>query len=373
MYRSNFVEIEPAAIAHNVRALRERLNPGAALMAVVKANGYGHGALTAARAALSGGAQMLAVATVEEGEALRLGGVAAPVLVLGNAESVGAQAAVRLGLAQTVYDRSGVDALREAARSLGFPAAVHLKVDTGMGRLGVRGEAEAVRLAREIAGMPELRAEGVFTHFACADEPERDDYTRMQMRRFEAVLAALEREGLRPALRHAANSAATLRFPMTHYDLVRTGIAMYDAPPVGSDAALRPAMRWVTRASLVKEIEAGESVSYGAAFTAARPTRVMTLPVGYADGYRRALAGQASVLVRGRRAPIIGRVCMDQCMADVTDIPSCAAGDEVVLMGAQGDAAISAEELAGWMGTIAYEALLAPSARVPRVVREGGV
>ena len=368
MYRTNYVEIDASAITGNARALCRILAPGSGLMAVVKADGYGHGGPLAARAALRGGAAMLAVATAEEGEALRNAGIGAPVLVLGNVEPAGAEAAARLRLAQTVCDRAGVAALEKAARALGTRVPVHLKLDTGMARLGVRDTGEAVALAKAIAESEWLGYAGLFTHFACADDPD-DAYTRMQRRRFADMLRAIEGAVGLPPIRHAANSAATLRFPETHFELVRAGIALYGAPPVACDVALRPAMRWVTRASMVKDLPRGACVSYGATYTARRPMRLMVLPVGYADGYRRALSGRAQVLVRGRRAPIVGAVCMDMCMADVTGVPGCEAGDEVVLLGRQGGAYITADQLAGWMDSIAYEALLAPGARVPRIAR----
>jgi len=368
VYRTNYAEIDESAITHNAQALLRALTPGTGLMAVVKANGYGHGGPLAARAALRGGACMLAVAIPEEGEALRQAGIGAPVLVLGTVEPSGAEAAARLGLAQTVCDRAGVKALEKAAQTQQTRVSVHLKLDTGMARLGVRDAVEAVALARAISESQWLGYDGVFTHFACADDPS-DAYTRMQQDCFADMLSAIERSVGLPHYRHAANSAAALRFPQAHFELVREGIALYGAPPVACDAPLRPAMRWVTRAAMVKDLPQGACVSYGATFTARRPTRLMVLPVGYADGYRRSLSNRAQVLVRGRRAPIVGIVCMDMCMADVTDVPGCEAGDEVVLLGEQESDCISAAELAGWMGTIAYEALLAPSARVPRIKR----
>ena len=368
MYRTNYVEIDESAITHNTRALLGALTPGTGLMAVVKANGYGHGGPLAARAALRGGASMLAVAIPEEGEALRQADIDAPVLALGTVEPSAAEAVVRLGLTQTVCDWAGVEALEKAARTMRKRVSVHLKLDTGMARLGVRDTLEAVALARAIAQSEWLRYDGVFTHFACADDPN-DEYTRMQQACFSDMLSTIEGAVGLPPLRHAANSAAALRFPQTHFDLARVGIALYGAPPVACDVPLLPAMRWVTRAAMVKDLPRGACVSYGATFTAQRDTRLMVLPVGYADGYRRALSNRAQVLVRGRRAPIVGIVCMDMCMADVTDVPGCGLGDEVVLLGQQGDDCICADELAGWMGSIAYEALLAPSARVPRVSR----
>lgn len=369
LYRTNYVEIDPEAIAHNVREIHRTLPPGVQMMAVVKADGYGHGAGVAARAALAGGAERLAVATVEEAVALRESQIAAPILVLGNVEPQAAEAVARWQVAQTVCDARGIRALQWAGVAQGLCVPVHLKLDTGMGRLGVRAHGAAQMLAREIAKSSHLRLQGVFTHFACADELD-EAYTRMQCARFEDMLAALAPVWDRWPLRHAANSAATLRFPFAHYDLVRTGIALYGAPPVSTRLDLRPAMRWVTTAVLVKDLPAGESVSYGATYTASSARRVMTLPVGYADGYRRVLGNRAQVLVRGRRAPVIGRVCMDQCMADVTEIPGCEAGDEVVLLGSQGEACITTRELAGWMETIDYEVLLAPSGRVPRRMME---
>ena len=365
-YRTNRLEVDLSAITGNARALCVLLQSGARMMAVVKANGYGHGALQTARAALSGGAHMLAVALAEEGEALREGGITAPILVLGSVEKQSAEAVARLGLAQTVSDAREVALLAKAASAQGVQVQVHLKLDTGMGRLGVRDAQAACSLAGAVSAQSALKLVGAFTHFSCADAPDTDETSR-QRARFERMLAVLHTQGFSPILRHAANSAAFLRFAWAQYDVVRCGIALYGAPPVETPCALRSAVRWVTRAALVKQIGSGETVSYGADFRAERPTRVMTLPVGYADGYRRTLGGVAHVLVRGMRAPIIGRVCMDQCMADVTDVPDCAMDDEVVLLGTQAGQTISVSEFARWMGTIAYEALLSPSARVPRV------
>ena len=201
---------------------------------------------------------------------------------------------------------------------------------------------------------------------ATADEPFREG-TLDQIARFEALTAAIAQVHPAPIVRHAANTASIFRYPQAHYDMVRGGIALYGYPPVPEAQGLRPAMRWVTRAVYVKTIAPGDQVSYGGTFTAARDTRVMTVPVGYADGYRRGLSGKGCVLVRGQRAPILGRVCMDQIMVDVTDIPGAQVGDEVVLLGAQGEDCISAQEMADWLGTISYEVLCSPSARVPRV------
>lgn len=231
-----------------------------------------------------------------------------------------------------------------------------------MGRLGVRDREELCALITLARELPCVRLEGLYTHLACADAPG-DDYTREQQRRFEDLTHGLG-EGL---TLHAANSAGALRYPSLWYGAVRAGIALYGCPGVETALPLRPAQRWTCRATLVKTLPPGEGVSYGAAFRTGRETRVMTLPVGYGDGYRRMLSGRAWVLVRGRRAPLIGRVCMDQCMADVTEIPGAAPGDEVVLLGTQREERISPEEMAAWLETIPYEVMLAPTARVPRV------
>lgn len=368
MYRTNYVEIDLGAIRHNAGVMRARLSGGTRLLAVVKADAYGHGALAVSRAALEAGASMLAVAIPEEGEQLRAAGIAAPILVLGGIEPEAAEAVVRNRLTQTVFDAGTIDALSQAACRLGVPAQVHVKLDTGMSRIGVRSAADAARLALAADAAPGVQLTGAFTHFATADEPDATD-TLSQIARFEEMTAAIAAVHPDPIVRHACNSAGIFRYLQAHYDMVRGGITLYGCVPSPDIAGVRQAMRWVTRAVYVKDLPAGARISYGGTFTAERPMRVMTVPVGYADGYRRAFSGKAQVLVRGRRARVVGRVCMDQIMVDVTDIPGCAAGDEVVLMGAQGEACITADELAAWADTISYEILLAPSGRVPRVYR----
>ena len=366
MLRKNVCEIDLSAIRHNVGVMRSAA-PGAALMAVVKADAYGHGAVPVARAALEAGAERLAVAIPEEGARLRGAGIAAPILVLGAILGrEAAEAVAALGLEQAVFDLARARELSDAALRVRREVGVHLAMDTGMGRIGLR-EPEAVRtLARQIDALPGLRLVGCFTHLSMADEDD-PAYTLRQIRRFEALRAALVLEHPGPILVHAANSAALFRYPQLHHALVRGGIALYGCAPVPEAVGLRPAMRWVTEAVHVKTIEPGERVSYGGLFEAKRPTCVMTLPVGYADGYRRGISGRGSVLVRGRRAPILGRICMDQMMVDVTDIPGAALGDAVVLLGRQGSQEITAEEMAGWCETIPYEVFCDIGPRVPRV------
>lgn len=366
MYRTNYVEIDLDAIRHNVGVMRACLAEDVKFLAVVKANGYGHGATQVARAVLEAGASMLAVAIPEEGAQLRQVGIDAPILVLGGIEPEAAEAVVACDLTQVVFDEARILALEAAGEKLGRTARVHLKLDTGMNRIGVRTEEEARSLTALIDSLPYVELTGCFTHMATADEDEREGTIR-QIARFEALCAAIASVHPGKITRHAANTASIFRYPQAHFDMVRGGIALYGYPPVAEACGLRPAMRWVTRAVYVKTIHPGDKVSYGGLFEAKKDTRVMTLPVGYADGYRRGLTGKGCVLVHGRRAPILGRVCMDQIMVDVTDIPGAQAGDEAVLLGAQGEDRIDADEMAAWLGTISYEVLCSPSARVPRV------
>lgn len=361
-YRANFREIDLEALRYNVRLLRKATAPGARLMAVVKADAYGHGMVQVSRAVLSAGADALAVALVEEGETLRHAGVDAPVLVLGATSPREAQGGVALGLTLTVCDPAMVESVGEACRSQGRTAQVHLKLDTGMGRIGARNQAEVRRVLDALEAYPQVRLTGAFTHFSDADG-EDPAFTLEQFRRFESLTAMLP-PGI---LRHAANSAAIHRYAAMHLDMVRMGISMYGYPPVPQELPLRPVMRWCAEITYVKAIASGDTVSYGRTFRADRPMRVATVAVGYGDGYHRAVSGKGAVLIGGRRAPILGRVCMDQLMADVTEIPEARAGDQAVLLGSQGSQTITAEELAAWAGTISYEVLLAPTGRVPRV------
>ena len=257
-------------------------------------------------------------------------------------------------------------ALAQAGQKLGRCAEVHLKLDTGMNRIGVRTAEEAQALTRLIDSLPGVALTGCFTHMATADEPDPTGTLR-QIERFEALCKAVKAAHPGEIICHGANTASIFRYPQLHADMVRGGLALYGYPPVPEATGLQPAMRWVTRGIYVKTIAPGDRVSYGGTFVATRPTVVMTLPVGYADGYRRGISGKGCVLVRGRRAPILGRVCMDQMMVDVTDIPGAREGDEAVLLGRQGDEQIDAEEMAAWLDTISYEVLCSPSKRVPRV------
>ena len=362
--------IDARAIRGNMALLRGAVPEKAKIMAVVKADGYGHGAAVAALASLAGGAEALAVATAEEGHALRAAGIGAPVLVLGEASEADAAMAVADGLIQTVSSPESVRVCQRAAEAVRAgrdPAAearVHLKVDTGMGRIGVRTPAERDRVLQALEASPAVRLTGAFTHFSDADGDEAGEaYSEEQFRRFLRMT-----EGLR-VLRHCANSAASLRHPEWALDMVREGISLYGYPPVETGLKLEPCMTWQAKISHVKEVPPGAYLSYGRTWRAERVTRVATVTCGYGDGYHRAASGRAEVLIRGRRAPVLGRICMDQMMADVTEIPEARPEDPVTLMGAEGAERITAEEIARWSGTISYEVLLSCGSRVERAVR----
>jgi alanine racemase len=351
--------------------MKDNVGSDIAVLASLKADAYGHGALGVARTVLRNGATWLGVATVSEARPLRDAGIMAPVLVFGFVPAWQAREAVNLDLRATVYALDSARSLSRAAQDLERTVRVHVKIDTGMGRLGLRteDEDEIVAFFGELRTLPSLVVEGVYTHFATADSADQS-YTLRQLDRFERVLNLLAARDLRPAIVHAANSAAALAIPAARYNLVRSGIALYGLSPseeVRLPDGFAPALSFKTQVALVKEVPAGEGISYGATYITTRPTLVATLPVGYADGFRRGPANWGEVLVRGQRAPLLGRVCMDQCMIDVTHIPGVRIGDEVVLIGRQGNDELTAEEVAARLGTIHYEVVSELLARVPRV------
>ena len=353
--------IDLAALRDNVREIRRAVPQSAQLMAVVKADAYGHGMVQVAREALGAGADQLAVATVEEGVALREAGLDCPVLMLGVPSVESALPAAAHGVTVAVCTPDMIRWMQSAAQACGRKAMVHLKVDTGMGRLGVRNEEEVQAVLAALEECPDVAMTGAFTHFADADG-ENMVYTQMQYQRFLQLTEALP-EGI---IRHCCNSAAIHRMPEAALDMVRMGISMYGYPPVETTAKLRPLMSWTAEVTFVKTLDKGDRVSYGCTFAADRPMQLATISCGYGDGYHRAAGPQAEVLIRGQRAKVVGRVCMDQMMADVTEIPGVCAGDTVTLMGGDGDECISAEDIARWAGTISYEVLLAATCRVPR-------
>jgi alanine racemase len=361
--RSAWAEVDLGAIADNARTLADLAAP-AALCAVVKANGYGHGATPVARAAIEGGATWLAVALTAEGAELRDAGFSVPILLLSEPPADEHDDVVRFDLTPTVYTEAGIASLAAAARR---PLAVHLKVDTGMHRVGC-APGDVVPLAKAILSHSELRLGGVWTHCAVADEPGHPA-TELQAERFAAAVRELEAAGIAVPLVHAANSAATIDHPGLRHDLVRCGIALYGidpSPALRGHAALKPAMRLVSRVTHVQVVPAGDAVSYGLRRPMTADTVVATVPIGYADGVpRRLFDVGGEVLVGGRRRPLAGVVTMDQLLVDCgTD--DVRRGDEVVLIGEQGDERVTAEEWATKLGTIAYEIVCGISGRVPR-------
>lgn len=369
--RPTWLEIDLSAIGRNTQLFKEIVGPDVRLLISLKADAYGHGALRVARTVIHNGADWLGVATVSEAEPLRRAGVDVPILVFGYIAPWQARDAVRMNLRATLYASDLARALSQAASDLGEQVRVHVKVDTGMARLGLRAEDVdgIVRFCDEVQSLPGVIFEGIFTHLATADSADQS-YALRQLDRFERVLTALDARGMRPPLVHAANSAAALTLPQARYDMVRPGIAIYGLSPsdeVSLPEGFRPALAFKTQVAQVKEIPAGEGISYGATYVTSAPTRIAVLPVGYADGFRRAPANWGEVLVRGQRAPLVGRVCMDQCMIDVTHIPGVRQGDEVVLIGRQGEDELTANEVAQRLGTIAYEVTAELLARVPRI------
>lgn len=370
---TSYALVDLDAVEHNVRAIHAHTGPEVALIAVVKANAYGHGAIPIARAALAAGASRLAVARVDEGIQLRRAGLDAPILILGYAIPAEADAIARHDLSPAVTRVEVAQALSERAQALGRTLRVHVKVDTGMGRFGLLPDEVLPFLAR-ISALPALQVEGIFTHFAASDSPDQS-FTHQQLGAFEQVLAAIRAAGYSIPIRHAANSAAALDVPAAHFDAVRIGIAMYGLAPsdeVEPAISLRPALSLHSRIARLRTLPAGSSVGYGRSHICHSPTRVALIPFGYGDGYHRILSNQGHVLIGGQRVPLIGRVSMDQITADVAALDAVQEDDDVVLLGTQGSQRISAEEIARLAGTVNYEVTTSLLARLPRVYRRGG-
>ncbi len=376
--RPTWIEVDSGALTNNVRKLRRRLSPGTRLMAVVKANAYGHGAVETARIFLRAGADALAVATLGEAITLRLGAIEAPILVLGYTPPWLAADALAFSITLTVYDLETAIAYATTTAAQGSVAlGVHLKVNTGMNRLGV-APADAPEMLTALRKLGSLHVEGIYTHFATSDEADRS-HAWHQFRVFQELLSALQQGRLRPPLAHAANSAAALTMPETHLDMVRAGIALYGLDPDADCCPLpdgfRPALAWKAVLAQVRWLQPGDAVSYGREFIVERPMLTGIVPVGYADGFPRKPFNWGYVLVRGQPAPILGRVCMDQTVVDLSAAYTVAKeivqGDEVVLIGRQGDRRITAEEAAARVGTNNYDIVSRILDRVPRLY--GGV
>ncbi|HXV77366.1 MAG TPA: alanine racemase [Candidatus Polarisedimenticolaceae bacterium] len=379
----NWVEVDGDAVLSNLREFQRRLGDGVRLGAVVKSNAYGHGMLEVAALAREAGVRWLCVNNVDEAVELRSGGHHGPILVLGYVPYDRLSDVVEHGLRPVVANAETLARL-ETLASPESPLPVHLKLETGTHRQGI-SESDVVRIAGTIADSRVLQLEGISTHFANIEDSTDHSFAEAQIAAFERVGATLARAGIDVPIRHAACSAATLLFTRTHLDLVRVGISVYGLWPSketyvslrerGKPAlALRPALTWKTRVGQVKLVEEGSYIGYGCTYRVTRRSTIAVLPVGYHEGYDRGLSGVGYVLVHGRRAPIRGRVCMNMCMVDVTDIPGVALEDEVVLLGRQGEETIRAEQLADWCGTIAYEVVARINPSLARVVvrRESG-
>jgi alanine racemase len=370
--RPTWIEVDRDALANNVRKLRRRLTPGTRLMAVVKANAYGHGAVETTRALVRAGADACGVATLGEACELRGGGIEAPLLVLGYVPPAQVRDALSRAITLTVFDYETAAAYAVNAAESGIPLTVHIKVNTGMNRLGVE-PADLLPLAKALHKMPSVRVEGIFSHFATSDELDKSHAYR-QLDVFRELLAALSAHKLRPPIAHCANSAAILSMPETHFDLARSGIALYGLDPDADECPLpdgfRPALSWKAQVAQVRWLEAGDAVSYGREFIAPHRMPVAVLPVGYADGFPRRPHTWGYVLLGGQPAPILGRVCMDQTVVDASAAflvnGGVKQGDEAVLIGRQGDRRMIVEEIAARVGTNNYDIVSRLLARVPR-------
>jgi len=366
--RPTLCTIDLAALRWNLRQVRAKVGAQVKILSMVKANAYGHGAPAVARVLAEEGSDAFGVATLEEGMELRQAGIRAPILVAAGTYVEQLDQFLANDLTPVVHELDGMRRLDAAVRNRGKMLDVHVKIDTGMGRIGFLAN-EMNGWLDELKKLKALRLQGIFSHFSTA-ENVAGDFTRAQLVTFSNLVQRLRAEGIAPPLVHLANSAATITLPDAYFDMVRPGIMLYGIYPsaaMANQIELKPVLSWQTRILQLKKVPAGTSISYGQTFVTERESLIATLPVGYADGYSRLLSNHGAALVRGKRAPVAGRVCMDLTMLDVTAIANVQQGDEVILLGRQGDAEISADEMAAWANTISYEILTSISARVPRI------
>ncbi len=366
--RPTNVEVDLSRLAANLAAIRAHVG-GAKVMTILKANAYGHGLVPVARHMVKCGADYLSVAFLEEGILLRREGITAPILVLGGIAGEQIPLFLKYDLTITAPSIEKLRLIDEAARTFGVQARVHLKVDTGMERIGIHYY-NAHQLLEASLACQHVNVEGIYSHFANADSADLT-HARTQLERFREVLSFYEQRSLPMPLRHIANSAGILQLPESHLDMVRPGIMLYGvypSPECVRSVVIEPALMWKSRVAYFKVVQAGDPVSYGSTWRSDKPVRVVTVPVGYGDGYFRALSNRAEVIIRGQRQPIVGRVCMDQLMVNIGE-GTAYNGDEVILLGISGDSQITADEIADWAGTIPYEVLTNINTRVPRVYR----
>ncbi len=371
-----WAEIDLDAIAHNVREIRRITNKRAEIMGAVKADAYGHGVVETVRTMLDNGVTRLAVSMLDEAIQLRKLGIDVPILILSYTDPVRAEEIILNEVTQTVFSHDLAKALSNAAVKLGRNIKIHVKVDTGMTRVGFMPGYSAVKNVLEISRLPNIIIEGLFSHFASADEADRS-YTKMQFEKFMSICSELSRVGVHIPVKHVCNSAGIMEYPEMHLDMVRPGIILYGIYPSDevdrNKISLKPAMTLKANVILVKDVERDTCISYGRTFKTARESRIATIPIGYADGYTRLLSNKGQVLVNGEKVPVVGRICMDQCMIDVTDARHpVSVGDEAVLFGRQGGEEISVGEVASAIGTISYEVLCIIGKRIPRVYIQNG-
>lgn len=369
-YRDTWAEISVDAIQHNTKQFKKYIGESVNLMAVVKADGYGHGAVHVAKAAIEAGADYLAVAILDEAIELRESGITEPILVLGYTPIRSIRQAIIAGVDLTVFTEDVLDEVIFQAEQLQTTVSIHLKIDTGMTRIGVQTGEEALSLTKKATGSPNVFLKGIFTHFANADS-EDPSYTLLQFERFQSVLSFLEDHHLSIPLKHCCNSAGTMNFPEMHLDMVRVGIALYGLYPDASlknhPISLCQAMTLKTKIAALKTVYESQPISYGCIYTPSSGSVIATLPIGYADGLSRLLSNRGQFLLQEQKVPVVGRVCMDQTMIDVSSVSACQHGDEVIIFGGNGETFQSVDEIAHIMGTINYEVVCLIGKRVPRI------
>ena len=375
LLKRTWADVDLDALAHNYGVIRGHVPSGTGFLGVMKADACGHGAVPVSHALVELGAEYLAVSNLEEAVQIRRGGVRAPILILGHTPPAYAENMIYLDLTQEVHSVEYAKALDDALSGTNFVLNVHLKLDTGMTRIGFRayGEASCVEQIADAVKLPHLRVEGVFTHFCVADSAAPNDaaYTKLQYDRFVQALDVLDSCGVKPELRHCCNSGATVLYPQYAMDMVRPGILAYGVDPSADTAGildLKPMLSLYTSISQIRDVPAGVDVSYGRTYTTPSDRRVAVLAIGYADGLQRRLSNGAKFLVRGRLAPVVGRICMDMCMIDVTDIPEAEVGDPVTVIGD----GLSCSDMAEQLDTIAYEILCGINKRIPRIYYQNG-
>ncbi|WP_164742595.1 MULTISPECIES: alanine racemase [Caldicellulosiruptor] len=377
LYNRVWAEINLDNLIYNVNNIKEKISPNTQIMAVVKADAYGHGAIEVSRVLVKNGINMLAVAIIDEALQLRHYNFDIPILILGFTPFELSEQVVENDISQTVYTFEQAYYLNEAAKKIGKKAKVHIKVDTGMGRIGFLCTKESIEAIIRIASLSHIELEGIFSHFSSADDPHSDNFTYEQFLKFENFVKELNKNGVYFKYKHIANSAAAIRFPQYQLDIVRLGLVLYGLYPseaVKTEISLKPVMSVKAKVINVKEVPEGYPISYNRRYVTPCKSKIATIPIGYADGFTRVGSEKRCVLINGEYAKVVGNVCMDQCMVDVTHIKDVKIGDEVVIIGKQGKNEITADDLASQIGTINYEVICSVSKRIPRVyIRDGRV